>query len=341
MYHRISKRAVVADCVPGFTLVEMLVASSLALLVLGTAFILFNQFFAVSDAASLMEDANGSLRASVNLIARDLTGAGSGIPIGGVPLPGGTGAQPVRRPGPGTNYFPTGSGVISAVTPGFGLGPTLEGSVSDIITILVDDPSCTLGGVPLAGINSEGTEITVDPSTDLSGSAMVYEGDTIMFTSSRGTALGMVTRVDLDTRTVRFDTGDPLGLNQPGAESGTLASLKNEDGTYPPTTATRIFMNTYYLDVTDANQPRLMRQVGAGTPFHVAGIITALQFSYDLSDGTTTNQRTVTTPNQIRKVNLMARARSERPWRQSGQFYTNTLTTSITIRNLAYRNKYL
>jgi len=72
----------------------------------------------------------------------------------------------------------------------------------------------------------------------------------------------------------------------------------------------------------------------------VALYITALQFSYDLSDGVTVNQRDTTTPNEIRKVNLLVSARSENRSRKSRQYFTNSIFTSVTIRNLAYRDKY-
>jgi hypothetical protein len=84
----------------------------------------------------------------------------------------------------------------------------------------------------------------------------------------------------------------------------------------------------------------MMRQFGASAASPVALIITGLQFTYDLADGVTVNQRDTTTPNQIRKVNLMVTARSEFKGRKSGQYYTNTIFTSVTIRNLAYRDKY-
>jgi hypothetical protein len=171
-----------------------------------------------------------------------------------------------------------------------------------------------------------------------------------MLTNVNSSCLLTATAVDATAHTVTFaagDVNDVLGLNQfpPSATTGTIGKLQTSGTPGPPpfpsTTAYHITMITYYLDTSTPR--RLMRQVGAGTPQPVALGIDVLQFSYDYYDNlgaVTANQRTVPAPNQIRNVNLSVTAKADHPARKSRRYYSNTITTSVVIQNLAYFNKY-
>src|SRR5206468_1683622 len=135
----------------------------------------------------------------------------------------------------------------------------------------------------------------------------------IMFNNSHGDALQQVTGVS--GQTVNFASGDSLNLNQPGAPQGSIMNLR--DGTtFRSTTATRVWMVTYYLDTTaDPQSPRLMRRINNRAGETVALVLEDLQLSYDLVDGVTnpTGIDTPTapnSPNQIRKVNILLTGRS-------------------------------
>lgn len=132
---RVKKAKAISGCA-GFTLLELLVAMGLSMIILAVAFEIFNRLYDVSETVGALSEMNQNLRAGVNLIARDLTASGEGIPIGGIPIPNGAGSTPVRRPGPGVNYFPVGTTVWPALTPGYSLGPNFMGLNSDIITII-------------------------------------------------------------------------------------------------------------------------------------------------------------------------------------------------------------
>ena len=79
------------------------------------------------------------------------------------------------------------------------------------------------------------------------------------------------------------------------------------------TTATRIWMISYYLDnITSPPYVRLIRQVNFNTPTPVGETLENLQFTYNFVDGATNpaNQATVPTGNtesQIRSVNVLLR----------------------------------
>jgi prepilin-type N-terminal cleavage/methylation domain-containing protein len=327
----------------GFTLAELMVSMAITAMIMAAALYFFDEMLNTCQAAVAIADINQNLRAAANMIARDLTMAGAEIPIGGVPLPGGSGSGPVTRPGPGALTFPAATGVVSVITPGFTLGPTLDAQQSDIITILTVDPLSQLDEYNLTLILLDGTRITVDSRTDIStGVSRVLVGDLLMLTNMKGSALGIVTAVNTSTNEITFGSPDPLNLNQATAANGWIPSLQDAGPpvTYPPAVAKKVQMVTYFVDNSISSRPQLMRQFGASAAIPVALIITSLQFTYDLSNGTTVNQRDVTTPNEIRKVNLMVTGRSEFPSRKTKQYLCNTIFTSATVRNLAYRNKY-
>jgi prepilin-type N-terminal cleavage/methylation domain-containing protein len=279
----------------GFTLAELMVAMSLALILLAIAFRLFDELSNAADVAGTMAEVNQNLRAAANLVARDLTTAGAEVPLTGIPLPsGGTGstaATAVKMPGPttcvGTGesprvFNPNVTENMAVITPGSGCGPKTgtgtfgtsgRTSVTDVVTIITIDPVSTLNAHYLADMSytSDGTSATiyVDMATDIaSGPAKVVPGQLIMLENSSSCILA-VSAVNTTTRAITFNSpdpvNDPLGLNQfpktDGPTAGTIAQL-------PPvaasTTAYHLKMITYYLDTSKPQ--RLMRLVGTGAP---------------------------------------------------------------------------
>jgi len=363
----------------GFTLAELMIAMAAGLIVLGGAFVLLNQLVNVSGSIVKIADTNQNLRAGTDLIVRDLTIAAAGIPIGGVSLPGGAGCVAVKRPGPASpavtfsncatgatppclSSAPSLMGVLPAVSPGQCLGPTINTKTSDEITIISVDQTFAVANVPVplvptsitihpaacAPPSCTGWTLTVPaaPSIAAGSTTAVNVGDIFMFSNSNGTALGMVTAVNSGANTITFDDTDALNLNQPNAAAGTLSNL-GPGGVYPTTDAYKIYMVSYYLDNSQAGNPRLMRQIGNATPLAVADGINFLEISYDLSDGVTTDVRDVLslaphTPNEIRKVNLSVAANSQPVARSTGTptVLVNSINTAVTIRDLAYRNNY-
>jgi prepilin-type N-terminal cleavage/methylation domain-containing protein len=368
MYRHISSRAsghVGRSGAPGFTLIELLITLGIGLVLLGATFKLFIQSRKVMASTARITDMNQNLRGGAELLMRDLTIAAAGIPIGGVPLPGGTGCQAVKRPGPASppatfsNCAAGSMGVLPAISPGSGLGPTINGKTTDEVTMIAVDQNFAVNNVPVAlaptsitadpvGCTSScrGWILTVpaSPSIDAGSTTAVSVNDIFMFSNSNGAALGMVTAVNPTAHTITFDQGDPLSLNQPGAAAGTLSSL-GPGGVYPQTLAYKIRMISYYLDNTQSGNPRLMQQIGNSTPMAVADGINALVISYDLSDGVTTDVRDVLsvtphTPNEIRKVNLALAANSPPLVLGLRKMFVSEIKTAVTIRDLAYRNNY-
>jgi hypothetical protein len=184
---------------------------------------------------------------------------------------------------------------MSAVIPGPGQGPTVNGKATDLITFIQADGaflSKTDFNVGLTVLDA--TKMTVDPLVDISngGADDLHKGDLIMLMKNNSTGISttlvQITRAPLSTatgtaaQTVYFDAGDSLNLNQVGAgtacvddpPSGTCGTLTAHVATAPevvnargfvPSTATRIRLISYYIDnITDPTRPRLVRRINNG-----------------------------------------------------------------------------
>lgn len=329
----------------GFSLVEVLIATALTVILLAGAMGALNDAMGLNDRTTLMADLEQNLRAGMNFLIRDFISAGWEIPTGGIPIPSGPGALQVNRPGPpGANYSFGSSATVAAVNPGASLGPVENGRPTDIVNILYADNMLPLNQSPLAAIAANGSSMTVNAGTPISGVPNeIRPGDLIGFSNALGNTLQCVTRVA--GQTVFFETGDPFNLNQPGAPQGSIMQLQS-GGVFPPTTATRILLITYYLDnTTDPLMPRLVRQVNMRTGEAVALVLEDMQLSYDLVDGVTNPTGIETpvppnSPNQIRKANIFLSGRSSSRVRTTDEFLHRSLTTQVSLRSLSFIDRY-
>jgi hypothetical protein len=87
------------------------------------------------------------------------------------------------------------------------------------------------------------------------------------------------------------------------------------------------------------------------TPQTLAGVVEDLELTYDLVDGATNPANVKSLPytaagvtynsNQIRKVNVHIGVRSEIISRPSQDYVRNHITTSVDVRSLASKEKYV
>lgn len=239
----------------GYSLVELLIALTLGLLVLGTAVQLFSRAmdatWIVSQRAELQQDA----RAASNLLTKDLSLAGAGIPTGGVGLVSG-GA--VLRPRFGCDYtgkcylgplnangVPYPQQVVSAKTlnysfgviPGWKSGITINAGAgaTDTVTIIYADTAFLLADYHVMANDSNGNSITftlpapapnpLDQAVNNPGVGL-QQGDLVLFTTTAGgAAIAEVTAplgAGAGPYTVAFATGSSLLFNQNGGTSGNI-----------------------------------------------------------------------------------------------------------------------
>jgi prepilin-type N-terminal cleavage/methylation domain-containing protein len=282
------------------------------------------------------------------------------------------------------NPFNSCSFTLPAIEPGPDLGPLITSpdaspsGGSDIITVLYADNSLSLDATPInlpalapnpgcnGTISNSGDFVTFDQTcVDFTKALNSFTpGDLILFNNSRGSALQAVTAVG--AQSLSFAAGDPYHLNQRinTDTSGTIACIRTNvnpfpnspcsnipcpgvGSCYPPTTATRIWMITYYLDnVTDPTHARLVRRLNFQPGQPVGETLENLQFAYNFKDSTNTpptGQPGVPTgfsETQIRSVNVYLGARSTTANPSTGKYLRDSLMTQVSFRSMAFVNRY-
>ncbi len=362
----------------GFTLVELMMATSITLVVLAVAMSTFKNALTLNDTATLVSDSNQNLRAGTNMLVRDLMQTGRGVPIGGVPIPSGTGATALKRPSPTDTqlYFNnTTETMLPAIVSGYQLGPTLNGEETDIVTMLMIDPTSyvafpvgstsplTANPAPAAGLTTPYPTLAADGSSLTAGQFTTWitdavngikVGDVLLFTNSLGSAIQTVTRIA--SNTVYFEPNDVFNFNQRSVLQGSIMQIRNTSGMSPAnvfsaTQVVRLHILTYYVDdATTDHAPRLTRRINHFTPQALAGVVEDLNLTYDLFDGDTNPVQITSLPHtigalqlngsQVRKVNVHVGVRSESKSTLNGDYLRHHATTVVSLRGLAARDTY-
>ena len=300
----------------GFSLFELLIAMGVGAVVLSAAVLLYQKSVQVSNIVTSRAELQTEMRGAMNQIARDLNQAGTGIPVGGIPIPSaaGGGVNPKFACDASTCYISAANtftqGVLYKVTPANNIGVNTS-EVTDALVITYMDPIAPTGDLTSSATGFDWTTYSTTTITD-NGDTITMPagttpalndpqkglvvGDLLLMQNDKGSAIGTVTGFTAASGVINLNsTGDPLKFNQPAspAVSGTLASLRISPTPpsgphYHPVTVSRIMMITYFVrrDPVD-NHLSLMRQVNARTPSPVAEYIEDLQISYDMLDDST------------------------------------------------------
>jgi type II secretory pathway pseudopilin PulG len=359
----------------GFTIIEFTIAMAVTSVALAATVLAFRNATQANQDVALREDVADNMRAGLNMMEQDLIQTGTGIPTGGISIPAAgpngactTGYSNITRPLlNATTVFPHCNVVLPAIEPGYELGPpvTAPDATSlvntDIVTMMYQDNSLNLGQYPIylpvgsgapgnnggcaGSISATGASAQFDANCAVSPSpsgSTINAGDLIMFSNANGNALVYVTSVAWPT--LFFSANDPFALNQTGLPSGTLIQLQNAGGTYPPTTAERVTMITYYLDnVSVPGHVELIRRINFNAGQTVGDTIENLHFTYNFNDGIAVNETSVPagySENQIRSINVYLGGRSDTVYTQSGKYIRTTTQTQISLRSMAYSNAF-
>ena len=352
----------------GFTLMEMMVAVAVTLVILAGTMRAVNDAMRASETAQLVTSMNRGLRTAADIMVRDLLQVGQGLPPTHViQIPQGGTATAVKLPAPPstlTRVYATSVTEISAVVPGPALGPTVNGVVTDMITTLaVDSAFESIAPASLAADNMKITSVPISGNV----ATEINPGDLLMIVKGSASTLVEVTNIDANNKTVNFSSPDSLSLNQTTGTLGTVQHLIDADvkNDLSNVLVSRVRMISYYLDnVTEAARPRLVRRMNNGDPVvydnklgtAVAFDVENLQISYDLVDGVNNwaNVKMTETdiggtgacspkacnPNQIRKINITLTGRSRTVLSTTKQYFRNTLNTQVSLRSMAFVDKY-
>jgi hypothetical protein len=313
-----------------------------------------------------------NLRAAIELMTKDLSLAGAGLPSGGLQLTtAGLSKFACNQTGTcyitGDTYPNSGAGTpnyMYPIEPGFNVGvqngaviAAAPGQINSSITSVSCDYNFPLSNftftfptpttVGVAVVNG-----AVQPNNILAPGGLQV-GDLLLFTvatpgngkTASGTSLVQNAAVVAEitgipnNATMNFATGDALNFNQT-AGTNNLAAVSAAigaavaAGSNPQTSVCRL------------QNPRLMRQVNGLNAVPVADNIINLQFTYDIIDTTTgtvvANQQNPIgagqSPNLIQKVNI---------WVMGASLTTNGnksqnmyLATSVSTRDMTFCNSY-
>jgi prepilin-type N-terminal cleavage/methylation domain-containing protein len=379
----------------GFSLIELMVSMGILITVVGLATTALVQAEHVTQAVAYEANTQENLRAGMHFMIRDLMQAGEGIPQGGISIPYTT-TSAINRPGTSTIFLNSYT-TLPAITPGYEAGQlatslnpqtgaVLTGVATDIINIVYADNILqdTLGNylysypiiqaapstpVCAGTISATGASVTLAPAcfTMPGVTNPITAGNLIMFHNQNGTALEYVTSVS--GQTINFAGGDPAGLNQTGKTYGTVADLATSPGVFPPTSITRVWMVTYYINSTNPQDPQLIRQVNypnypsattaVNPPEPIADDIENLAFSYAIDSstdpagtypvtpftngpGNASQPILPDTPAQIRAVNVFLAGRSEQTYTalRTPTYLRNNLSTQVSVRSLSFTNEF-
>jgi len=342
----------------GFTLLEALIATVVAVIILGAAIAVFKSTSDVNRIGQLRADMQQDARGALNIINRDLSQAATGMPPAGIPVP----KKAVFACGP-TQCYLGGIGypnnILSSVVPDGAIGA----NGTDAITIAYVDATWPVNAKDLVAIAPNGGAITVNQgSFDPNGNPAAppagrdyrdpvvgtQVGDVLLLQNNNGPAVVTVTGV-AGGGVLTLAPADPLLLNTPGA-----AALANKDKSFPAKTgALRINIVTYFVSIFPpppavGGVPVLMRQVSAHTAVPVAENAQTLQFRYDIFDPTVGPNGTYTSAlpanavndsSQIRKVSMSLTLRSAYPDPQ-GVYRTLTVNSAVAPRDLSFSDRY-
>lgn len=302
----------------GFTLLELMIASFIGVLVMAAMTSMFRVAMNTMLTITQRAETQQNLRAGIDMMTKDISLAGSGLPTGGLQLPVGVQTKFGCNQG-GTCYLPNhfypAPNFMYGILPGFSNGvengvviPNAPGAVNDSITSIYCDYNFPLTNFAFT-FNAAGTAATVGPAativpglpTNILAPGGLIVGDLMLFIvntagngkTNQGTSYaqtaavvgeitGLPDNVDID-----FATADALNFNQgPGVANSlanAVAAINNATNTI---TACRLNAVTYFLEVPPAGatgqNPRLMRQVNGGNAVPVADNIINLQLSYDV-----------------------------------------------------------
>jgi prepilin-type N-terminal cleavage/methylation domain-containing protein len=360
----------------GFTLLELMVSMALGLIVMASMASLFKTGMNTTMLVQQRAETQENMRAAIDIMVKDISLAGAGLPTGGIQLPlGGTGSSKFSCDQSSTCYvpnytYPSGNfmygiipGYLNGVQGNAVIAAAPAPAVNDSITVIYVDynfPLWEYNTYFVAGSNGANVTLTANPNysanppPSITSAGAINAGDLIMISGGGVTAVGEVTNLSASGTTagspgaMTFANSDPLNVNQTGATSGNLKQVQSAAGAGTAVTAYRLYCVTYYLSVPGGSQTtRLMRQVNGQSPAPVADDIINLQFAYDVYNSSVTptvldpNQPNpignAESPNNIQKVNISLIGQSINNMGNKSQ--NMSLATSVSAGNLTFRSQ--
>jgi len=226
---------------------------------------------------------------------------------------------------------------------------TASGSGSSATVTIAFDSSCIVINNGNTGLQPG--DLIMLQNNNTTGSMSQTSSDASVDNSTAGAVCLMtISSVNKAANSITFSTGDAFGLNTSGQTHGTISNIESPagSGTFPVTTATRVWMITYYVDNSNPSRPQLMRQVNLKPATAVGDEVEHLQVFYDVLNAGSqpvTVSAEVENPTlaqlpYIRDAYIILYARSDSKFSLSNNYVRNNLETIVSIRGMDFYNRF-
>src|SRR4051812_21677282 len=229
----------------GFSLIELLVSMGVGLIALASMASLFKTGLNSTILVTQRAETQHNMRAAIDLMVKDISMAGAGLPSGGIQLPNGGGASASKFgcDQAGTCHIPAftypNNNYMYGILPGFSNGVESNAVIAaapppiinDSITVIYADYTFPLYEYDITfPVPGNGGTITLAPNAAyvpapplITAAGGIQVGDLIMLSNSLGTAVGEVT--GLAPAGIDFADADPLNINQNGAALNNIKAI--------------------------------------------------------------------------------------------------------------------
>jgi prepilin-type N-terminal cleavage/methylation domain-containing protein len=226
---------------------------------------------------------------------------------------------------------------------------TTAGSGSSATVTIAFDSSCIVINNGNTGLQPG--DLIMLQNNNTTGSLSQTSSDSAVDNSTAGNVCLMtVSSVNQVANSITFSSADAFGLNNSGQTHGTITNIESPagSGTFPVTTATRVWMITYYVDNSNPSRPQLMRQVNLNPAKAVGDEVEHLQVFYDILNAGSSpvtvsaevENPTVAQLPYIRDAYIILYARSDDKFSLSNNYVRNNLETVVSIRGLDFYNEF-
>ena len=167
----------------GFSLFELLIAMSVGAVVMARPSLIYQKSVQVSNMVISRAELQMEMRGAMNQIARDLNQAGTGIPVGGIPIPSAlSGGVNPKFACDASSCYISGSntftqGVLYKITPGNNIGVTTS-EATDSLVITYMDPIAPTGDLTSSATGFDWTTYSTTNITDTGDSLTMPAGTT-------------------------------------------------------------------------------------------------------------------------------------------------------------------
>lgn len=275
----------------GFTLIELMVASSIGLIVILTMTSLFKTGMDATFTVTQRAEVQQNMRAAIELMTQDIGHAGAGLPTGGLQLA--TAGVSNYACYQTICYLPThtypsnvGTGVVNymyGILPGYSNGvengvaiPNASAARNDSITVIYEDYGFQLDNFTFTQQSTTSVQATLNGTTNpqlpnnILAPGGLNVGDVLFFyVTQTGTATGNTNNGNTQVQTaaiaaeitgisgtgpwtLTFNVGDPLNMNQTSGANNLASAFTAASATSSTMKVYRLNVVSYFLEVPAA-----------------------------------------------------------------------------------------